>query len=162
MADVKGFFANLRESFENSYYYTDAFFLARWARDWKYKRVGLTTLTWMGEEYGYRLDIERIPKAQLEDMRRSLPYPMHKSNAGWKEWVLVVDDHVTPFPDVKPNEAGYYQPTAIDLHLYMTNKSLDNALVFKKKNGMLLDGKMLLLCGLAVCVVAFIVLRQFS
>lgn len=145
-----------------SYYQTDAFWLTRWIRDWKYKRVGLTTITWMGEDYGYRMEVNRIPKTQIEDMRRSLPYPMHKSNCGWNEWVLFVDDERTPFPSVLPDENGFYSPTAIDLHHYMTNKSLDNALSFKKKNSVPLDGKMLLLCGVAVCIVVFIILRSFS
>lgn len=144
------------------YYSTDRFWLTRWIRDIRYKRVGLTTITWLGEEYGYRSDYERVPKKQLEFMRQSMPFPMHRSNAGWKEWVLVRDDHLTPFPEVSPNEDGFYQPTAIDLHLYMTNKSLDNALTFRKKNVIPMDGKMLLLCAGIVVVVVFIILRSFA
>lgn len=144
------------------YYSTDRFWLTRWIRDFRYKRAGLTTITWMGDEYGYRSDYERIPKKQLEAMRQSLPFPMHRSNSGWNEWVLIRDDHLTPFPDVKPDENGFYQPTAIDLHLYMTNKSLDSALTFHKKNGVPMDGKMLLLCAGIVVVVLFILMRQFA
>lgn len=145
-----------------SYYRSDRFWLYRWYQDWKYKRVGLTTIKWLGEEYGYRMDVERIPKTQLDELRRSTPSPVHKSNAGWKEWVLIDDPNPTPFPEVKHKEDPFYEPTAIDLYMYMTNKDLDNALTFKKKTDIPIDGKMLVLCIAAIAVLAFIVLRMFA
>lgn len=142
---------------------TDAFWPRRWLFDFIYRRVELSTLTWLGDEYGYRLDIERIPAKQLAQLRRSTPWPMHRSNRGWNSWVLIQDDHLTPFPVVQPDSVtGFYKPTAIDLHLYMINKELDNALAFKKKEELPIDGKMLALCLIGVVVAAFMVLGVFS
>lgn len=147
---------------KDPYYSTDKFWLTRWIRDLKYQRVGLTTITWLGEEYGYRMDIERIPKKQLDVMRRSLPYPVHKSNCGWNEWIMVNDTGMTPFPEVAKEGAEYYQPTAIDLYLYMVNKDIDNALTFSKKSQVPIDGKMLLLVLGGVAVLLFFMLGAFS
>lgn len=141
---------------------TDSFWAYRWYQDLKYKRVGLTTISWLGEEYGYRMDYDRVPKKQLDEMRRSIPCPVHRSNSGWNEWVMVQDTATTPFPEIMPEGAEYYQPTAIDLYLYMTNKDLDNALTFRKKQQIPIDGKMLVLCIAGVAVLAFVMLGMFS
>lgn len=162
-AKVRGLFAKDPDAKEKEpYYTTDKFWLARWIKDIKYNRVGLTTITWMGYDYGYRMDIERVPKKQLDVMRRSLPYPVHKSNSGWNEWVMLNDDRLTPFPEVKPEGSEYYTPTAVDLYMYMVNKDLDNALTFKKKSSVPIDGKMLVLVLAGVAVLAFFMLGMFS
>lgn len=162
-AKIGGFFRNLFDDSDGeSYYRSDKFWVYRWYQDWKYKRVGLITIKWMGEEYGYRMDVERIPKKQLDDLRRSIPSPVHRSNAGWNEWILIDDTDVSPFPEVRSPGSEYYEPTAIDLYMYMTNKDLDDALTFKKKKEIPIDGKMLLLCIAGVAVLAFIVLRMFA
>lgn len=157
---VRGLFSKDDDS--DSYYRSDRFWVYRWYQDWKYKRVGLTTIKWMGEDYGYRMDIERIPKKQLDELRRSQPSPVHKSNFGWNEWVLIDDPGKAPFPVVKPPNSPYYMPTAVDLYLYKANKDLDEALSFKKKKDIPVDGKMLLLCIAAIAVLAFIILRMFA
>lgn len=141
---------------------TDEFWLYRWVQDWKHHRVGLTIISWLGEDYGYRRDIVRIPKAQLDLMRESTPWPCHKSNSGWNEWVLTQDPAMTPFPLVGPNEYGFYPATAIDLYLYFVNKSMERALISKKKNEIQLDGKMLALCAGAIAVAAILMLGMFS
>lgn len=141
---------------------SDSFWLYRWWQDFRYKRVGLTIISWEGEEYGYRMDVQRIPKTQLDLLRKSTPWPCHKSNCGWNEWVLVQDPGMTPFPVVTPDERGFYPPTAIDLYLYFANKDLDRALTYKKKQEIPIDGKMLALCAGAIAVCAFIVLGVFS
>lgn len=156
---IKNYFRS--EPGQESYYRSDAFWLYRWIMDWKYKRVGLTTITWLGEEYGYRMDVERIPKTQLDVMRKSTPYPVHKSNAGWKEWVMIKDDSTTPFPEVV-REDGYYNPTAIDLYMYMMNKDLDQALTFRKKTDIPINGKMLVLIIAGVAVLALFLMGRFS
>lgn len=161
-AKVRGWFSSDGEEEKESGWRNDSFWLYRWFMDWKYKRVGLTTITWLGEEYGYRMDYDRIPKKQIEEMRRKMPCPVHKSNSGWREWVLIRDPDCTPFPEVKPAGSQYYNPTAVDLYLYMTNKDLDNALTFKKKNQVPIDGKMLVLCIGAIAVAAFVMLGVFS
>lgn len=145
-----------------SKWHTDAFWLYRWIKDWQHKRVGLTIITWEGEEYGYRRDIIRIPKAQLDLLRESTPWPCHRSNSGWNEWVLVQDPEMTPFPVVEMDESGHYPATAVDSYLYLVNKAMEMSLVTKKKNEIPLDGKMLALCAGAIAVCAFIVLGVFS
>lgn len=165
-AACRGMFHKLTEKKEKqpkeSTWRTDAFWAYRWYQDFKYKRVGLTTISWQGEEYGYRMDVERIPKKQLDEMRRSLPAPMHRSNAGWGEWVMIQDDRLSPFPEIRPAGSEFYMPTAVDLYLYMTNKDLDNALTFKKKQTVPFDGKMLLLCLVGVAVLALFMMGVFA
>lgn len=141
---------------------TDAFWLYRWIQDWKYKRVGLTIISWEGEDYGYRRDMLRIPKSQLDLLRESTPWPCHRSNAGWNEWIIMQDPGMTPFPRVEMDEFGHYPATAVDSYLYLINKAMEMSLVTKKKNEIPLDGKMLVLCAGAIAVCAFIMLGMFS
>ncbi len=165
-------FAKLRDTVEEErppkdpYYTTDRFWLTRWIRDIKYKRVGLTTITYLGPEYDYRMDYDRIPKSQLDMMRRSQPCPVHRSGRGWNEWVLFKDDSVTPFPVVMPEGTDFVNsfcnPTAIDLHLYMVDNHIDQALSFSKKTEIPIDGKMLAVVGVIVVVMVFFLLGMFS
>lgn len=137
---------NINESIKN-WWEDDHNWLPRFYRDIKYKRVGLHTFTYDMSQDCYHDDYVHIPKKDLPQKA------VHVTNGRWKEWFLDLVD-TGDFPKV-----GHC--TAIDLHLWMDNNDIDNALAFKRKKPLPVDGKLLAVAVIAIIVCGYLGLKGF-
>ena len=122
-------------------------FLPRLYRDFRYKRVGLHTFTYNPVQDCYHDDYVHIPKKDLPQKA------VHVTGGRWKEW-FIDEVNTGKFP-----EPGHC--TAIDLHLWMDNNDIDNALAFKHRKPLPVDGKLLVIAIIAIVVCGFLGLKGF-
>ena len=117
----------------------DRHLIPRVWRDLKEGRVGLYTLTYDEAMDVYHLDYTHVLKRDLP------PAAVHITGAGNGEWF---HDAVDCGPWPNPMEC-----TALDYYLWMKSNAIDDALAVQKRLPLYIDGKMVLLVGVAIAAV---------
>lgn len=134
----------LKESL-SKWWADDAHAIPRMVRDFRDNRVGLYTLDYDTGRDVYTLDYVHVKKTELP------ADAVHVTGRNWADYFL--DKVGGEFPD---GTMG----TAVNLHLYMQNNSISDALLWTPKKELPIDSKMLALILVAVGILGLFILGK--